>query len=489
MYGHCGVGTALAVATARLLEASGRELEAVYAGAQFPFARPRSRVLGTLSRIASLEALLGNRVYVNWLTGMGVDTSQLDREQTAFIVGNMRRDSQAAEDYFTGAIADVEAGAPRLRAPLVSLVGDRDPAADFYQERYREWLLLAERSAVAVIDQGGHFFVKYRATEVAEAVTTVHRALREETTASLPERTPDAAWWFHGETGPPESAAGPSDRTGAPARDTDGPEGADPKPAAGQEPDGAPGPRRPRGGGSASDRTGAPARDTDGPEPGMARFLTVVLGQLASIMGSALTEFALPIWILLETGSMTRFALYSVVAMLPGILIGPLAGAVVDRFDRRKVMLAGDLTAGLSQVAMLALLLAGQLDTWYLYVLLAVLSVALTFQRLAYSSAVPQLVPKQYLGHANGAVQLAFGAAQFVVPLVAVALMAGIGLRGVLILDILSYVVAVGVLLCVRFPGRCRGAAGNRWSRRSNTGSRTPGTTADSARCCCGSPY
>ncbi|WEH38214.1 non-ribosomal peptide synthetase/MFS transporter [Streptomyces sp. AM 2-1-1] len=465
VYGHCGVGTALAVAVSRLLEASGRELEAVYAGAQFPFARPRSRVLAALSRIASLEALLGNRVYVNWLTGMGVDTSQLDREQTAFIVGNMRRDTQAAEDWFTGALAEVEAGAPRLRAPLVSLMGDRDPAADFYSERYREWLLLAERSAVAVIDQGGHFFVKYRAAEVAEAVTTVHRALREGTTASLPERTPDAAWWFHGETGPPEAAADPADPTGVPARDTtgaDGADGADLAPAAGREPSagerwsGAPGPGRSRGGRGPSAAPGT----ADGPEPGMARFLTVVLGQLASIMGSALTEFALPIWILLETGSMTRFALYSVVAMLPGILIGPLAGAVVDRFDRRKVMLAGDLTAGLSQVAMLALLLTGRLDTWYLYVLLAVLSVALTFQRLAYSSAIPQLVPKQYLGHANGAVQLAFGAAQFVVPLVAVALMAGIGLRGVLILDISSYVVAVGVLLCVRFPRTLP------WSRR-----------------------
>ncbi|MEW1889008.1 amino acid adenylation domain-containing protein [Streptomyces sp. NBC_00523] len=409
VYGHCGVGTALAVATARLLEASGRELEAVYAGAQFPFAKPRGRVLGALSKVASLESLLGNRVYVNWLTGMGVDTSQLDREQTEFIVGNMRRDSQAAEEYFTGAIADVEAGAPRLRAPLVSLVGDRDPAADFYQERYREWLLLAERSAVAVIDQGGHFFVKYRAAEVAEAVTSVHEAIRAGTTATLPARSPDTAWWFHAETGPPgDGEAGPAD--------------------------------------------GDDAKDPGAPAPGAARFLAVVLGQLGSIVGSALTEFALPIWILLETGSLARFALYSVVAMLPGILVGPLAGAVVDRFDRRKVMLAGDLTAGLSQVAMLCLLLGGALDTWYLYVLLGSLSVALTFQRLAYSSAIPQLVPKRYLGHANGIVQLAFGAAQFVVPLIAVALMAGIGLRGILILDIASYVVAVAVLVCVRFP-------------------------------------
>ncbi|WP_330242056.1 non-ribosomal peptide synthetase/MFS transporter [Streptomyces sp. NBC_00525] len=429
VYGHCGVGTALAVATARLLEASGRTLEAVYAGAQFPFAKPRGRVLGALSKVASLEALLGNRVYVNWLTGMGVDTSQLDREQTAFIVGNMRRDSQAAEEYFTGAIADVEAGAPRLRAPLVSLVGDRDPAADFYQERYREWLLLAERSAVAVIDQGGHFFVKYRAAEVAEAVTSVHEAIGRGDTATLPARSPDAAWWFHAETGPPDRAPEALDRT---------PETPDRTPET-------PG-RRPE----PPDRTGK-ARET-APAPGAARFVAVVLGQLGSIVGSALTEFALPIWILLETGSLTRFALYSVVAMLPGIVVGPLAGAVVDRFDRRKVMLAGDIAAGLSQVAMLCLLLGGALDTWYLYLLLGGLSVALTFQRLAYNSAIPQLVPKRYLGHANGVVQLAFGAAQFVVPLVAVALMAGIGLRGILILDIASYVVAVAVLVCVRFP-------------------------------------
>ncbi|WP_410088729.1 MFS transporter [Streptomyces sp. t39] len=440
VYGHCGVGTALAVATARLLEASGREPEAVYAGAQFPFARPRNRLLAALSRIASPEALLGDRVYVNWLTGMGVDTSRLDREQAAFIVGNMRRDSRAAEEWFTGAIAEVAAGAPRLRAPLVSLVGDRDPAADFYQERYREWLLLAERSAVAVIDQGGHFFVKYRAAEVAEAVTSVHRAVLGGTTGDLPGRTADAAWWFHAETGAPGKAAtgqpAPGPASGPADMSAGSPGAADPPEATG-----------PAGGGRAPG-----GDDSGGPEPGMGRFLTVAFGQLASIMGSALTEFALPIWILLETGSLARFALYSVVAMLPGILVGPLAGAVVDRHDRRRVMLLSDVAAGASQVAMLVLLLTGRLDSWYLYVLLASLSMALTFQRLAYSSAVPQLVPKRYLGHANGIVQLAFGTAQFVAPLLAVALMSGIGLRGVLILDVASYGVAVAVLLCVRFP-------------------------------------
>ncbi|MGW0605837.1 amino acid adenylation domain-containing protein [Streptomyces sp. NPDC002640] len=440
VYGHCAVGSALSVAVARLLESSGRELEAVYTGAQFPFARPRSRVLTALSKIASMDRLVNDRAYVNWLTGMGLDTSEIDEEQMLFIVGNMRRDTEAAEEYFTRAIAETAAGAPRLRAPLISLVGDRDPAADFYQERYREWLLLAERSAVAVLDQGGHFFVKFRAADVAEAVTTVHRALLDGDTARLPSRDPDNSWWFHAETGRPGQ---PEDTGGTPPQDA----GTQPQDARAHPQD-----------------SGAAAGTGEGPQPGMGRFLTVAGGQMASIMGSALTEFALPVWMLLETGSLTRYALYAVVAMLPGILVGPVAGALVDRLDRRRVMLAGDVAAGATQAGMLGLLLTGNLHSWTLYPLLAVLSVALTFQRLAYSSAVPQLVPKRYLGHANGVVQLAFGAAQFVVPLVAVALMSVIGLQGILILDVASYALAVGVLLVVRFPRTMP------WSRRESLG-------------------
>ncbi|MFJ2060586.1 amino acid adenylation domain-containing protein [Streptomyces sp. NPDC087908] len=422
VYGHCAVGTALAVAVARSLEASGRELEGVYAGAQYPFAKPRSRLLTALGKIASLEPLVGDRTYANWLTGMGVDTSELDEEQVRFVIGNMRRDTRAAEDWFTRAIAEVADGGPRLRAPLVSLVGDRDPAADFYQERYREWLLLAERSAVAVLDEGGHFFITYRAAEVAEAVTTVHRAVLDGTTTTLPTASPESSWWFHGETG--SDAAAPA-ATG---------------------PDTGPGPV------PAGDGPSVASASDGGPEPAMGRFLLVAGGQLASIIGSALTEFALPIWILLETGSMARYALYAVVAMLPGILVGPLAGALVDRMDRRRVMLVGDVAAGATQAGLLVLLLTGQLRSWEVYVLLGVLSVALTFQRLAYASAVPQLVPKRYLGHANGIVQLAFGTAQFVVPLAAVALMAAIGLRGILVIDVISYATAIGILLAVRFP-------------------------------------
>ena len=399
LYGHCGVGSALIVEIARLLEDAGRELDAVYIGAMFPFARPKGRVAHALSKVARLESLLGDRVYANWLTAMGADMAGLDEAQKKFIIGNMRRDSLAAEEYFTARLDD---GTARLKAPIISVMGSRDPAGDFYQERYKEWGFLTDTTALVMVEEAGHFFLKYRADELAKIVTTTHVA--------LDERVGGDGWELYG-----VSTAG--------------------------EPVAAVGPR-----------------------PSLGRFGVIAAGQLVSMLGSAMTEFAIPIWIYLQTGSLFRFGLYALIGLVPGLLVLPLAGAIVDRVDRRRVMLAGDCAAGVTQAALLALLLSGHLHAWHLYTLLAALSVALTFQRLAYGSAVPQLVPKQYLGHANGIMQMAGGITQFLVPLVAVGLMAAIDLSGILILDVVSYVFAIAVVLLVRFPRTLP------WKRRETLG-------------------
>ncbi len=407
LYGHCGVGGALIVEIARLLEDAGRDLVAVYVGAIFPFARPRGRVLHGLSRLARLEPLRSNRTYVNWLTAMGADVAGLDGPAQQTIIGNLRRDSAAAEEYFT---ARLHEGGTRLRAPIIAVMGERDPAGDFYQERFREWHFLADTVALVMLDEAGHFFLKYRAADLAEVVTRTDEAIAGGRADTLPRRDHDRGWWLQG----------------------------------------------------TSTATAPPA--TTGPRPGLGRFLLVALGQLVSIMGSALTEFAIPIWIYQQTGSLFRFALFAVLALVPGLLVTPLAGAIVDRVDRRRVMLAGDLAAGLTQAALLGLLVTGGLHAWHIYALLVSLSLALTFQRLAYASAVPQLVPKQYLGHANGIVQMTGGVALFVVPLVAVGLLAVIGLRGILVLDVASYAFAVTVVLLVRFPKTLP------WRRRESLG-------------------
>ncbi|MEV4140091.1 amino acid adenylation domain-containing protein [Dactylosporangium sp. NPDC049742] len=390
VYGHCGVGSSVAVELARRLEAARRTVEAVYIGAVFPFARPTGRFSGLLSKLAGREALLSNRVYENWMRSMGVDMAEFDAAEADEIIRTMREHSRIAEDYFTGLF---EAKIDKLRAPVISVVGDRDPQTEFARERFKEWHFLTDSAALVVLDEGGHFFLRYRSAELAGIVTAVHAT-------DVPLADPDGGWKVA------ERSTSDGGRAAAP----------------------------------------------DGPQPSMRRFLTVAGGQLVSIVGSALTEFAVPLWIYLETGSLVRFAVFAVLGLVPGMLVAPFAGAVVDRYDRRKVMLFGDVAAGSSQAVLLVLALSGTLRVGHIYVLLVVLSVALTFQRLAFASAVPQLVPKRYLGHANGIVQLTFGAGQFIVPLAAAGLMATVGLRGVLLFDVASYTVAVAVLLAVKFP-------------------------------------
>jgi surfactin synthase thioesterase subunit len=389
LYGHCGVGGALAVEIAIRLQEAGRPPDALYLGATFPFARPRGRAMGRLTRLAGLEALRSDRVTANWLTSMGADLDGLDADQIAFIVKNIRHDGQAAERYYGTSRART-----RLSCPVISVVGELDPVTEFAAERFREWHFLTDHTALVVLPRAGHFFLKHRAGELAEIVAGTHQALRGGTLR--PVTGPQARWWVGGVS-----------------------------------------------------RDASPAGSV---RPGMARFMAVSAGQLVSIGGSAVTEFAIPLWTYLKVGSLAQYALLSVLAIMPGVLAAPLAGAVVDRSRRRLVMLAGDSLSGAAVGTVALLYWTGSLRLGFVYALVAWLSVALTFQRLAYASAVPQLVPKRYLGHANGVVEMFTGIGQFAAPLIAVALMAAIGLGGILAVDLVSFAVAVGAVLAVRFP-------------------------------------
>ncbi|MEU4833755.1 amino acid adenylation domain-containing protein [Streptosporangium sp. NPDC023615] len=446
LYGHCGLGVMLVTEIARHLEAAGRPVDAVYLGGVFPFARP-GRGLGRLGTL--MDRLTSDQGRINALAAAGLDVEEFERDQLKLIIENRRNGTRTAERYFTRLF---EEETRPFQAPIISVVGERDPATEFYQERYREWRHLSGTAACVVLDEAGHFFVKYRARELADILTGTHTAIASGRTAPL-ERTEDSTWWLQGVSGPSTDpatppvpalslvpgtslAAGPSSVAGSsPVAE------ASPPPALSLVP----------GSPAGSDGSGTRA-GTAGPPPDMRRFLLVSVGQLVSITGSALTEFAIPIWIYLTTGSLVRFALFAVLGLVPGMLVAPLAGAIVDRYDRRKVMLCGDIAAGSTQLALGVLLWTGNLQIWHIYPLLVCLSVALTFQRFAYGSAIPQLVPKRFLGHANGVVQMATGTAQLIVPLIATGLMATIGLEGILVIDVASYVVATLVLLFVRFP-------------------------------------
>lgn len=412
LYGHCGVGGALIVELARRLEAAGRRIEAVYTGGIFPFARST----GPLSRaMAKVKKLTSNRYYANWLKSMGVDMDELDPDQADRIIANMRHDGDAAEAYFTELL---ESKVERLRAPFISVVGEKDPITDYYQERYREWEFLTDSTAVVVLEEAGHFFLRYRAAELVDIVTRTHTSLARGAPAELPVQADDAGWWLEGT----HSATAPVEAGGV-AREAD-----------------------------------------EVVEPSMHRFLAVAIGQLVSMTGSALTGWALPVWIFLKTGSVTGLGAMFTIGVVPGLLVAPIAGAVIDRYDRRKVMILCGVAAGGAELALALTLWAGDLPTWGAYVFIGWLSTVSGFQRLAYQSAIPQLVPKRFLGNANGLAQFSTGFAMLIAPVAAAGLLAAIDLEGILLLDLVSDTFALVVLAVVRFPDRMG------WRRRDPLG-------------------
>lgn len=185
---------------------------------------------------------------------------------------------------------------------------------------------------------------------------------------------------------------------------------------------------------------------------GMRTFFIVWIGQLISVVGSNLTGFGLAVWMYLETDSVTLLALIMLASTLPGIVLSPIAGALVDRWDRRMVMLISDTCAGIATFAAALLFFTNELELWHIYVMATIGSVANSFQEPAYTASVPLLVPKKHLGRANGLVQMGQAIGTLVAPALAGVLVATTGLWGVLLADGATFVVAVTTLALVRIP-------------------------------------
>lgn len=201
-------------------------------------------------------------------------------------------------------------------------------------------------------------------------------------------------------------------------------------------------------------RSGAPALrpPTVPPAPRLGAFATVAFGQLVSLIGTGLSTFALGLWAYRSSGAVTALTMIATFALLPALLAAPIAGAVADRYDRRRVMIASDLTALVSMGVAAGLLTSGQLRLWELYVIVAVTSVAGAFRQPAYLAAVTQLTPKRYLGQANGVVGLGLASGTLFAQLLGGILTITVGFAAAVWLDVATFVVALGTLVVVRFP-------------------------------------
>ena len=190
----------------------------------------------------------------------------------------------------------------------------------------------------------------------------------------------------------------------------------------------------------------------DVPSPSVRIFIVVWLGQFVSLVGSGLTSFALGLWVYERTGSVTQFALIGLFTVLPGVILSPLAGALVDRWDRRWVMILSDTGAGFCTLMMVLLFLTSQVKILYICLVAGASAAFNIFQWPAYSAATTLLVSKHNLGRANGMVQFGRAASEILAPMLAGSLVLTIQVEGVLLIDFVTFLFAVTTLFFVRFP-------------------------------------
>lgn len=185
---------------------------------------------------------------------------------------------------------------------------------------------------------------------------------------------------------------------------------------------------------------------------GMGKFNLVWTGQFISILGTSMTKFALLIWAYQQTNKATTTAMFGFTALLPFVLLSPLSGMLVDRIDRKKVMIFADLGAGFSTIGIFILYSLNGLQIWHLYLAEAFAGACEAFQVPAYSSAITLLIPKDQYSRAHGMISLAHSTAQIAAPILAGILMPLIAIRGVMIIDIITLSFAVAALIMVKIP-------------------------------------
>jgi MFS family permease len=193
---------------------------------------------------------------------------------------------------------------------------------------------------------------------------------------------------------------------------------------------------------------------------GMLGLTIVLAGQAVSILASSMTGFSLAIWVFQQTSSATSLGIMTSAFTLPYLLIIPLAGVMVDRYNRKLMMMVSDLAAGLGSVAILILLLTGGLQVWHFYLINILIGLGNAFQWPAYSAAITTMVPKEQYGRANGMMSFVQAGPGVVAPLLAGALLPVIGLSGILLIDIITFVLAIGMLLLVHVPQPAQSADG-----------------------------
>ena len=181
-------------------------------------------------------------------------------------------------------------------------------------------------------------------------------------------------------------------------------------------------------------------------------FFTIWAGQAISLLGSNLAQFALVWWLTKTTGSATILATASLVALLPAIVLGPFAGALVDRWNRRTVMILADALVALGAAWLVYLFWADAMQVWHVYVLVLLRALGGAFHWPAMQVSTSLMVPEEHLARIGGLNQTLHGLVNIVSPPLGAILLSVLPFYAVMGIDVVTALCAIGLLLSIRIP-------------------------------------
>ncbi|MBU8598130.1 MFS transporter [Shouchella clausii] len=185
-------------------------------------------------------------------------------------------------------------------------------------------------------------------------------------------------------------------------------------------------------------------------ENGLNKFLVLWVGELISNIGTGLTAFALGVYVWLLTQSAVDVAMVEMAALLPMILLAPAAGVLADRFDRRLLMMLGDIVSGFALVVLLVLIINGHIQVWQICVCIGVSSLFSALLNPAYKATITDLLTEEEYAKASGMVGIASSSKFLISPILAGFILAFSTIEVVLIIDILTFAIAVIAIFSIR---------------------------------------
>ncbi|WP_372726686.1 MFS transporter [Nostoc sp. TCL26-01] len=184
----------------------------------------------------------------------------------------------------------------------------------------------------------------------------------------------------------------------------------------------------------------------------MRTFIIIWSSQIVSAIGSAMTKFALTIWVWQLTGEVTTIALFSFFYQLPLIFVSLFAGVLIDRYHRKYLIILGDTSAIICTVFIGLLYATHSLQIWHLYFLVALSGCFGHIQNLAYAASIPLMVSKQHYTRASSMSSLVTHASAIISPALAGLLYPAIGLLGIIVIDIATFALAAATIIFLSIP-------------------------------------